>query len=189
MLDRWAERKVVTFPKVPFPMTAKKSKSVGRALGREKTANHPINLLMLNQNTPVYCNPLENRLNLSTFQMQNLILMNVYRNSGKIDWLWVCWRSQVDVIVGGRLWPLLEDKQVWGKTKDFLSERLWFTDTMNHQRHSMQSCAGPEELGPKLPHPRNRGVDSTLVWPGKIPCTEIKAVISAVTAAVATKCI
>lgn len=119
MLDRWAERKVVTFPKVPFPMTAKKSKSVGRALEREKTANHPINLPMLNQNTPVHCNPLENLLNLSTFQLQNLILINIYRNSGKINWLWVCWRSQVDVIVGGRLWPLLEDKQVWGKPKTF----------------------------------------------------------------------
>lgn len=49
------------------------------------------------------------------------------------------------------------------KTKDFLSERLWFADTMNHQRHSMQSRTGPEELGPKLPQSRNKHVDSTLV--------------------------
>lgn len=133
MLDRWAERKVVTFPKVPFPMTAKKSKSVGRALDWEKIANHPINLLILNQNTPVHCNPLDNLLNLSTYQLENLIPINVYRNSGKSNWLWVYWRSQVDVIVGGRLWPLLEDKQVWGKAKtlclrDFGSPTQWIVN-------------------------------------------------------------
>lgn len=36
-MGKETERNVnVTFPKVPFPMTAKKSKSVGRALEQEK---------------------------------------------------------------------------------------------------------------------------------------------------------
>lgn len=174
MMEKWTERKdIVTFPKVPFPMTAKKSKSVGRAL--EKTANNPIILLMLNQNVPVHWNSLGIWLNLSTILLQNLIQINVYRNSEKSDWLWVCWRSQVDVIVGGRLCPLLEDKQAWGKPKTFhLRVFHWLT-----QHHSTQICsslqtdsavtglclsANLRNRGPNYSHSRNKHLDLTLVW-------------------------
>lgn len=86
----------------------------------------------------------KNLLNCSTILLENLIPIKVYRNSEESDWLWVCWRSQVDVIVGGRLWTLLEDKQVWGKPKtirpgDFGSPTQWIIN--------VSKCSGPEELG------------------------------------------
>lgn len=61
---------IVTFPKVPFPMTAKKSKSVGRALKQEKRALNHIILLMLNQNVPVHWNSVEFLLNLGIIILQ-----------------------------------------------------------------------------------------------------------------------
>lgn len=65
---------IVTFPKVPFPMTAKKSKSVGRALKQEKRA---FNHIMLNQNVPVHWNSLELLPNLAIIILQHFIQINV----------------------------------------------------------------------------------------------------------------
>lgn len=60
-----------------FPDDSQEVKVSGPGTGVGKDSKSPVNLLMLNQNTPVHCNPLDNLLNLSMFQLENLIPINV----------------------------------------------------------------------------------------------------------------
>lgn len=104
--------------------------------------------------------------------------MFICRKCDKSDWLWVCWRSQVNVIVGGRLWPLLEDKQAWGKPNPF-----HLRDSHSGTQPILSVTLSPDNMrqqnwgiGPKLLRLMTKHIYLEKTHLNRAP--EIKAVIS-----------